>query len=381
MSEIKLETIDRKIKLPIYKQIYTILDHELENGVYDEVEILPSEKELCDRFDVERNTVRKALQLFVDEGRVKKMPGYGTKILRGEEQLERTPEKRVKIHDNILMLTRESNPLGNKNVESFHLKLMWLLEQNFSEMGYNLVFKMLSPHTTLEEIVAFTHPVAVVFDSYFPSHYYQQALQLGIPCISINHYTPWLLSVVSNNFDGAYRAAERLTDAGHRRIALIIGKSEYQTSMERLSGVQSLYQAKGLVLDPSYVFSGSWLFEFGAAVGEKILAMPKEKRPTAVFAFNDDLAYGCLSTLEKHGVRVPEEISLIGFDRSERYEAVFRPIDTVDVSIEAMVQYACWYLHSLFEGRSPKALAKLQVATTLIENGTVTELSPVDREE
>lgn len=376
MSMPKLDEIDRTIKLPVYKQIYAILNREMENGLYDHVEILPSEKELCERFDVERNTVRKALQILVEEGRVKKMPGYGTKILRGDEVgTKKEEEHPVSIHDNILMLTRESNPLGNNHVESFHLKLMWLLEQKCSELGYNLVFKMLGANTSLEEIVAITRPAAIIFDSYFPAQYYQQASVLGVPCVSINHYTPWMLSVVSNNFDGAYQAIKRLTDAGHRRIALIAGKSEYQSSIERLGGVQSLYQKIGLPLQANYVFSGSWFFEFGASVGEKIAAMPEGKRPTAVFAFNDDLAYGCLSSLEKNGIRVPEDISLVGFDRSDRYENVFRPIDTVDVNIEAMVQYTCWYLFSMFTGHVPKAMAKLQVATEQVENGTVRELN------
>ena len=181
--------------------------------------------------------------------------------------------------------------------------------------------------------------------------------------------------MVSNNFDGAYKMAKHITDCGHQKIALITGKGNYQTSLERLSGFQSLYLKKGLVLDPELIFPSDWLFESGFAVGEKILSMPKSKRPTAVFAFNDDLAYGCLSSLEKHGVDVPGEISLAGFDRSDRYENVFRPITTVDVSIEAMVQYACWFLQGQYQGISPKALAKIQIETAIIDNGTVKQIS------
>ena len=99
--------------------------------------------------------------------------------------------------------------------------------------------------------------------------------------------------------------------------------------------------------------------------------MAKKERPTAIFAFNDDLAYGCLSCMEKHGVDIPGEISLAGFDRSDRYESVFRPITTVDVNIEDMVQYACWYLHGRLNGNSPQALAKIQIETSIIDKGTV----------
>lgn len=357
--------VKRGGRVPVYRQIHEILSRELRDGAYEGVDTLPSEKELCGRFDVERNTVRKALQLLVDEGLVVKAPGYGTRILRNAE-----PAAPSQMRQNILMLTRETDPLSSQ-VEYFHLKLMKLLERRISEMGYNLVFKTLNRSNSLSEIVAYTCPAAILFDSYIQSQYYQQALELNIPCLSINHYTPVLTSVVSNNFDGAYQVARLMTDSGHRRIALITGKNGYQTTTERLSGFQSLYLQKALVQDQKYVFAGNWLFESGFEIGEKILSMAKKERPTAVFAFNDDLAYGCLSCMEKHGVDVPKEISLVGFDRSDRYESVFRPITTVDVNIEDMVQYACWCLHGRLSGNSPQALAKIQIETRIIDKGTV----------
>ena len=180
--------------------------------------------------------------------------------------------------------------------------------------------------------------------------------------------------MVSNNFDGAYRVDRRIAEAGHRNIALITGKMGHQTTMERLSGFRSLYLEKNLSQNLKYVYQGDWMFDSGAAIGEQILALPKEERPTAVFAFNDDLAYGCLSSLEKHGLSMPEEISLVGFDHSDRYEGIFRLITTVDVNIEDMVQYACWCLDGQIKRSFPRALAKIQVETILVDNGTIRKI-------
>lgn len=370
MNRTRESGIDRSRNQFVYRQIYSILRQELEEGDYDGMELLPSERCLCERFEVERNTVRKALELLVEEGLVEKAPGYGTKILRGPEA--ETAEKSAQLRQNILMFTREADPLGAQ-IEYFHLKLMRVLEKQIYDMGYNLICKTLSPNVRMEDVIAYTGPVAILFDSYFEKQYYQRALEMRIPCLSINHYTPLLTSVVSNNFDGAYNVAKRLTEAGHRRIALITGKMKHQTTTERLSGFRSLYLKKNLAQNPKYVFTGNWMFDSGAAIGEKILAMPREERPTAVFAFNDDLAYGCLSCLEKHGVCVPDEISLVGFDHSDRYDSIFRPITTVDVNIEDMVQYACWCLDDQIKRNFPRALAKIQVETILVENGTVRE--------
>jgi DNA-binding transcriptional regulator YhcF (GntR family) len=73
--------IDRASKQPVFKQIYDILMAEMKGGLYLAQGKLPSEKELCARFDVERNTVRKALQILVDERRITRIPGVGTQIM------------------------------------------------------------------------------------------------------------------------------------------------------------------------------------------------------------------------------------------------------------------------------------------------------------
>ena len=70
---------------PVYRQIYDTLTSELNKGLYDEKGMLPSEKELCARFGVERNTVRKSLQLLVEENRVIRRPGLGTELVKPKE--------------------------------------------------------------------------------------------------------------------------------------------------------------------------------------------------------------------------------------------------------------------------------------------------------
>jgi DNA-binding LacI/PurR family transcriptional regulator len=180
-----------------------------------------------------------------------------------------------------------------------------------------------------------------------------------------------MTSIVSNNFDGAYKVAETLTGAGHRRIAFILGKRSHQTTMERLSGVQSLYMTQGFPLQEQYLLEGSWLFSSGVAAGERILAMKSTERPTAVFAFNDDMAYGCFNALQRGGLSVPGDISIVGFDKSDRYSAMFPPITTVDVNLDAIVDYACWYLADSLAGKPPKARAKIQIDTTISDNGTI----------
>jgi DNA-binding LacI/PurR family transcriptional regulator len=365
--------IDRTSKTPVFKQIYGILVSEIKDGIYSRGGRLPSENELCLRFDVERNTVRKALQILVDEKRIARAPGIGTRLLfQGPSDippaLPAPPANRI---GKIILLITQVDYLRSSNGESFHANLIHSFESQFSRLGFNLLFKPVSKDGFIAETIRGAAPRGIIFDSLNHDSYYREAALSGLPCVSVNHYTPYFTSIVSNNFEGAYQITKLLIEAGHRKIAFITGKSSHQTTMERLSGIQSLYTLKGLPLAPEYLIPGDWTFSSGIMAGENILAMPEEFRPTAVFAFNDDLAYGCYTALHKHGLKIPDDISIVGFDKSDRYTGMFPPITTVDVNLNAIVDYACWYLLDSFSGAAPRNRAKIQIDTTICDNGSI----------
>ena len=367
--------LDRFGKQSIYRQIHDILLGEIENGMYDEAGMLPSEKELCSRFDVERNTVRKALQILVNEGLISKKPGYGTVLMgnAGDDAAPTGSATSELIRKNVLLVTYAD--YFQDNGEYFHFKLVNGFEKTISEMGYNLIFKSVDMGAGIREIIQHTLPVAIIYDSYMHDDLYREGLEAGVTCISINHYTPLMPSVVSNNFDGAYRVAKMLAEAGHRRIAAVTGKRNYQTNIERMSGLQKLYLKEGAVTNEIMVLDGDWSFSSGVKAGEQILSMGESERPTAVFAFNDDMAFGCYSCFERAGIRVPEEISIVGFDKSDRYSYIFPSITTLDVNVGAMIEYSCWILSECLNGTAPRCNAKIQIDTTICDNGTIRTLS------
>jgi len=356
--------IDRNSDIPIFKQIYEKLYGEITSGVYDGSDKLPSEKELKIRFGVERNTVRNALKLLADKKIIVKVPGYGTKIAAANHGENR----------NILFITQQSSPQNDSN-NYFNLELIDGLDKMLSPLNYNLVFKSSSGDFNLTDAVRSTDPAAVIFDSYNQKDLYGAVKNLNIPCVSINHYTPAVTSVVSNNFDSSYRVVEMLAEAGHKRIAFIKGKENNQTTVELLGGIQSYYMQKNMRLDKKYIIPGQWHFNSGFAAGEKILAMKPDERPTAVFAFNDDMAFGCLSCFEKRGVSVPEDISLVGFGKSEHYASIFRSITTVDINIDAIIKYSVWYLAASIQKNTPPVCVKIQIDTFIRDNGTVRNIN------
>ena len=369
--------IDRHSKTPVYRQIYIVLAREILVGRYDEKKLLPGEHSLSTRFGVERGTLRKALVLLVEDGLVLKVPGLGTKIISSGKPphiagtAPSTPPQKG-ARESVLLISQD-NYLESGHSERFHFCLLRGFEKQLSGMGYNLIIKSISEGTPAAELIEQANPAAVILNSHMPAQICRDVLAMGLPSVSVNHHIPAMTSVVSSNADGACEMTRLLMEAGHRRIAFIMGKSHYQTNIERLSGVRRMYRQKEKHLPPEYLFQGDYRFDSGFEAGQRILAMGEE-RPTAVFAFNDDMAYGCCSCFRRHGVQVPQDISVAGFDRSERLDMAFDPITTVDVNIEALISYACWYLSGRLTKSTPDACVKIQVETHIIDRGTVRRL-------
>lgn len=121
--------------------------------------------------------------------------------------------------------------------------------------------------------------------------------------------TPW---IGVDNRGGGYQATRRLLELGHRRIAFIAGPSTYQCSHERYDGYAQALAEAGLQVDPALLLRGDYELPSGREAARALLSL--EDRPTAVFASNDLMAYGILEVAAERGVRIPDEIALVGFD-------------------------------------------------------------------
>src|SRR6266478_2092632 len=138
----------------------------------------------------------------------------------------------------------------------------------------------------------------------------------GFPVVIIDDQreqttTPW---VGTDNATGAYIAVRHLITLGHRRIAHIQGPHEYLVSHDRYSGyLQALLEA-GITPDPELVLEGDFLPPSGRAAAARLFELPVEKRPTAIFAATDQMAYGVLAAAEEYGLSVPVDVALVGFD-------------------------------------------------------------------
>ena len=123
--------------------------------------------------------------------------------------------------------------------------------------------------------------------------------------------TPW---ISADNRVGAYEATRHLIRLGHRRIAHIQGPLKYQVSHDRYQGYCDALNEAGISLDPVLVLEGDFMPPTGRTCANAFFDLPAAKRPTAIFAGSDYMAYGAIAAAEQRGLRVPEDMAVVGFD-------------------------------------------------------------------
>ncbi|MBZ4688664.1 MAG: hypothetical protein PWQ96_2096 [Clostridia bacterium] len=139
-------------------------------------------------------------------------------------------------------------------------------------------------------------------------------------------------TVTINNNQGAYLATEHLILSGHKKIAFIGGSEKFQVSEQRKKGYMRALKEHGIYFDEGLIFTGDFTMESGFKAMNLLLL---NKKPfTACIAANDLMAIGAINCLNQHGIMVPEEISVIGFDDISLASAMTPKLTTVAYPIE-----------------------------------------------
>jgi DNA-binding LacI/PurR family transcriptional regulator len=151
-------------------------------------------------------------------------------------------------------------------------------------------------------------------------------------------------------FSGIQQIVQYLYSHGHRRIAFISGRTGLKSNIARLQAYENCMRSLGL--EPGPVMPGDLRFEGGLAAGLAIAKL--SPRPTAVMAVNDLTAVGVIKGLIKAGCRVPQDISVTGFDNTRLAEYNNPSITTIDVHREMLGQIAADALHELSRAQEPQ---------------------------
>lgn len=260
---------------------------------------------------------------------------------------------------------------------TFFSKILRGIEERLFEAGYGMIIGDLDGSPEKEaHFTAFTAAGRVDGAILLNGHLFGQTREgegtpakIGIPLVALCEAVPSadIPQIEIDNRAAASRMTQHLASLGHRSIAYVSGPRNNILERERFLGYQDGLKAAGLPFVPALVLPGDYTIEAGMAAGQDVAA--RSQRPSAVFCTSDEMAIGLMRTLLSAGLRVPDDISVAGFDDIE-FAAVAEPaLTTIHQPRRELGQMAASVLIDLLQGRpSPK---RIRLETELVLRDSV----------
>jgi LacI family transcriptional regulator len=194
----------------------------------------------------------------------------------------------------------------------------------------------------------------------------EQLRSSDIPLVVVDPVNPppaEVASVGATNWAGGLDATEHLLGLGHRRIAAVAGPEDFLCSRARIDGYRSALERAGVGFDRALVRHGDFQHDGGFRRGGELLDLAD--RPTAVFAANDQQALGVYEAARQRGLRIPQDLSIVGFDDLPVARWVSPPLTTVRQPLAEMGRAAAEMLGNLVDG-VPLRSQRVELSTELI---------------
>ena len=248
----------------------------------------------------------------------------------------------------------------------FYLGILEHIEREAISSGYDLLLPSHPHGTSPQHYVRSlqTRRVSGCVMLFASDTRIQALIHSSIPTVFIdrmvqgNHAT----YVKSDNIDGARQATEHLLALGHRRIAFLTGSTTDLAGLERLLGCQQALSQAGIAPDPRLVRQSGWNVDEAYEAAKVLLAEHYDF--TAIVAGSDFMAIGILRALIEQGLRVPDDVSLVGFDDIEFCQYTTPPLTTVRQNRVEMGRGAVQRLVAMVEGKAE--ISPLIVPTQLV---------------
>jgi LacI family transcriptional regulator len=193
----------------------------------------------------------------------------------------------------------------------------------------------------------------------------ENVLEEGVPCIVINNLVKDLAVnyIAIDNLGAAKAAVNYLLELGHKKIAIITGGLTTQSAQQRLEGYNLALRLKKIPLREDYVLKGDYSRRSARVATQKLLEL--KEPPTAIFASSDDMAQEAIAVIMENGLRVPEDLSVMGFD--DNPASLYGPVSltTIKQPLFSMAAQAVKELNAIMQGKR-KTAVKLNLPTELV---------------
>lgn len=299
-------------------------------------------------------------------------PSTVSRILNGTAAV--SPEKQQAVEDAIEQLGFRPNPVARglaggrtlsvgvvtQTISSpFYGEAMYGIEGVMEQAGYVPLFvsgnwQEADERKAIETLLARRVDGLIVLAGRLPNAaLLRYARELPMVVVGRQLRGPQIFSLNFENTLGARLATQHLVDLGHRRIAFLSGDLAHGDAVERLRGYEQALKDSGIPFDPALVVQGDFT-EPSGLLG--VMRLLDDGAPfTALFASNDQMAFGALLALHRRGLRVPDDISLVGFDDVSVAKYALPPLTTVRQSVYELGTGAARAMLALLRAETPSA--------------------------
>jgi DNA-binding LacI/PurR family transcriptional regulator len=247
------------------------------------------------------------------------------------------------------------------------------VEQAANDHGYSLFLanSNAEPERERRVVQAFAEQRVdgiIVTSSRVGASYLPMLAELMVPIVLVNDQYPgeFVHSVMIDNVEGSRLAVEHLIGLGHQRIAYVGDRSGYQSDTERLAGYKEALAKAGITFDAQLAVQGDGRPEAAIEAVNSLVSL--KHPPTAICCYNDMTALGAVRAIHERGLRVPEDISVTGFDDLFFASYLQPPLTTIRQPMRRMGEMAMENLFKLMSGE--ESVAQIRVEAKLIARGS-----------
>lgn len=319
-----------------YIRIKNKIKDSIKNGSI--ADKLPGERVLAAELGASYMTVRKAVADLVEEGILHRASTKGTFVSN--------KSRNNKITHNIGFFLDEEIKEGISS--PYYSFLFKSLEEELTRRDYNILF--FSDFDDLDPLKNNKKIDGVIISCFPRIEDRIQTIKKYLPIVLLDNHAAdkSIPSVTIDNFNSSRNAVEYLFTLGHRRIGFISGLMDSDICKDRLQGYQSALTGFGIKAERELVFKGDYSFESGERGGKYFVAL--KNPPTAIVCANDSMAIGAMKVIRESGLKIPDDISIIGFDDILVASMVFPPLTTNAAPVETMAARAVEILLAEIKG-------------------------------
>ena len=279
------------------------------------------------------------------------------RVLKVIKELNYIPGGRQKsvVGTKIIGLLIESLSEASRS-EGFYLRIVSGIEDTAYELGYQVILHVyrptIDPLNSIRELMGRdVDGLIIANDGDITPNVIQNLAEAGIPMVLVENFQNFPIhAVTADNFTAGRVMTEYLIQLGHQRIGTLGGPDKYSSLRDRMRGYRTAMLENGLPLDPSLQPSPvSGNPRKGYVQMQKLIALPEP--PTAVFAVSDRAAFGAMEAIKDAGLRIPDDISVVGIDdvRDSAYSTP--PLTTFSVPKYDLGRTAVFILHDLISDK------------------------------